>query len=303
LTEEQQKASTALDVADVKNRHLDRPLTTIALQGVKNLAPKKLTGWAGFYQDPVAEDVLGISAEEMSFDDTFSDKDLDEIGVDPKTKETKGVTVGRGPIGTSPRGTKYDMTLDQLARMSPEMFQSMPGMGSNGGESGMGGNESVAGPTDDTVTGEIQSPPTGGMLGRGIYGGSAGGTFLCSELYRQGLMPDEIYKADAEYGKTVNQTVYKGYAVWARPLAEKMKTSKLLTALAKPIVNGWAQNMARRMGVQAKFSFWGAVAEVIGAPVCFLIGLTQKRKEIVAAIQNIQNVRLAEKKKRTAWGN
>jgi len=98
------------------------------------------------------------------------------------------------------------------------------------------------------------------------------GTVLCTELYRQGKLELNIYKADAAYGRTLDPEVLAGYHAWAVPLAKLMARSRVVTAILKPFIKAWAQEMAYRMKVVDKGSLLGRCLKAVGQPVCRLIG-------------------------------
>jgi len=105
------------------------------------------------------------------------------------------------------------------------------------------------------------------------------GTVLCTELNRQGFLSDEILKGDLEYAKTLPDEVRAGYRAWAEPLANKMKTSKLITHIVKPFVKAWAYNMAYKMGRHDKPSNLGRIVEMVGVPICYIIGTMKRMKQ------------------------
>lgn len=100
-----------------------------------------------------------------------------------------------------------------------------------------------------------------------------GGSVLCTELCRQGLLPDEIYEADSEYGRQVDLITIRGYHSWGIPLARAMRKSKIVTYMTKPLINMWAYHMAFKMGVVEKDNLGGIILEAIGLPLCKWIGL------------------------------
>jgi hypothetical protein len=97
--------------------------------------------------------------------------------------------------------------------------------------------------------------------------GGGGGTVICTELHRQGIMPSDIYKKDAAYGAALSWEVAAGYRFWATPLANKMKTSPLLTCILKIPAMKWAKHIA---GTEK--SVFGYACQYIGEPVCGIIG-------------------------------
>jgi hypothetical protein len=109
--------------------------------------------------------------------------------------------------------------------------------------------------------------PTGrgddlGNEGSAEGGGGDGGTVICTELHRQGLMPDEIYEADVRFGKTLPDEIKAGYYVWAEPLAALMSRSQIVTTIVKYPALKWAENMA------GKPNWFGAFALKVGIPLC-----------------------------------
>lgn len=99
-----------------------------------------------------------------------------------------------------------------------------------------------------------------------------GGKVLCTELSRQGLISKEILAADLEYAKSVPIETKVGYWIWAKPLAEKCKTSKILTYMALPFVKAWATEMAYQVGKHEKGSVLGKIMLKTFEPACNLLG-------------------------------
>lgn len=122
---------------------------------------------------------------------------------------------------------------------------------------------------------------TGGVgVGGGGDGGGGGGggdgTVICTELHRQGYMTDEVYLADAEFGKTLSPAVIAGYHLWAKPyvclMQRKDRVGRATTALARALALPWAQEMAFRMGVGERGHWLGTALLICGVPVCGTIG-------------------------------
>jgi hypothetical protein len=122
---------------------------------------------------------------------------------------------------------------------------------------GEGGNVSGMGP------GPGPSPGHGDIGGDG---GGDGGTVLCTVLYAKGIMPDDMYKADSDYGKSLPQDVIDGYHLWAIPVAGWMTKSELFTRVMTVPVMSWAKHMA------GERTLFGTLCEKVGVPVCRLIG-------------------------------
>ncbi|MEG3618433.1 hypothetical protein V5T82_08215 [Magnetovibrio sp. PR-2] len=117
--------------------------------------------------------------------------------------------------------------------------------------------------------------------------GSAGpnsGKVICTELFRQGLLPYEIYAADQRFGLHLAQCdpyVMIGYHAWAKPLACAMKKSVLLTRFVHhSFAMAWAQEMFAREVKTAKGTLRGKFLITLGVPLCRRIGMTlSKRKK------------------------
>ena len=108
----------------------------------------------------------------------------------------------------------------------------------------------------------------GGAGGSGGGGGGGGGKIICTKLYELGLLPQEIYQADQEFGAVLKQTrpdIYNGYRAWAEIVVNWMdghgpkmmpwmtddqfsqSAKKWSTAWAQEIATPWAEHMAFRM--------------------------------------------------------
>jgi len=71
-------------------------------------------------------------------------------------------------------------------------------------------------------------------------------TVICTELHRQGLIPEEWYKVDQRIGQKFwhsDPEVMIGYLSWGVPVAKLMAKSKVVTFLAKGLALKWAQEM------------------------------------------------------------
>jgi len=98
------------------------------------------------------------------------------------------------------------------------------------------------------------------------------GTVICTELHRQGMMPDHIYEADSAYGALQSQELITGYHFWAKPLVRLMRKSKFVTLCAYAIATPWSKEMAYRMGVLNKGSLVGKLLMLTMYPLCIAIG-------------------------------
>jgi len=98
---------------------------------------------------------------------------------------------------------------------------------------------------------------------------SGGICVICTELNRQGILDDETYVKDAEYGRYLwdnNIYILIGYTLWASKLVELMRKSKLVTKLVSYPALKWADNMAD------DHNFVGKMLKTFGEPICNAIG-------------------------------
>ncbi|QSH39327.1 type II secretion system protein [Candidatus Kaiserbacteria bacterium] len=102
--------------------------------------------------------------------------------------------------------------------------------------------------------------------------GDGGTTVICTELYRQGLLDDVIYEADAAFGATLSQTTLRGYHAWAVPVVTLMQKSEQVTRIVAVIAKPWTVEMAHQMGVLDEGSIIGKAMMIVGVPVSWTIG-------------------------------
>ena len=107
-----------------------------------------------------------------------------------------------------------------------------------------------------------------------------GGTVLCTELHRQGLLSEKIYRSDSilgEYYAKNYPTMVSGYHFWGVPLAKLMRKSKLATFIMKPFITAWAKQMHYELTKEGKPILFGKLIQFIGIPICSLIGKLIRR--------------------------
>jgi len=75
------------------------------------------------------------------------------------------------------------------------------------------------------------------------------GTFVCTELYRQGYLTESIFKADAVFGSQMDKVEYNWYKTWGVPLAARMKKSKTVSRITAFFMKPVSLYMAAEMGV------------------------------------------------------
>jgi len=100
-------------------------------------------------------------------------------------------------------------------------------------------------------------------------------TFICTALYEMGQMPIGIYKYDQRYGQQVNKKIYNGYALWGKPIAQKMRNRGFIYNIITPIAMRWAEQMAFDMsdGKVGKKRYSIKAMKFLGEAICYGIGL------------------------------
>jgi len=102
----------------------------------------------------------------------------------------------------------------------------------------------------------------------------SGMSVICTELHRQGIMSTELYLIDTQKGVALslrNPDLMVGYHWFGIPLAEKMKTSPLLTKILTVPAMAWANQIAGNRNLL------GALLFHVGSPLCTLLGKIKNR--------------------------
>jgi hypothetical protein len=107
-----------------------------------------------------------------------------------------------------------------------------------------------------------------------------GGTYICTALYDMGDMKAYIYKYDQLYGRKVNPLTYKGYCLWGKYVATKIKRQGWTYRIVKPIALAWAKQMAYDLskGRHGKNSKFVKALKIAGEGICYGLGLITKIK-------------------------
>lgn len=127
----------------------------------------------------------------------------------------------------------------------------------------------ASGPESDAAIGPQGSGSAGGPGSIPSY------TVICTELHRQGLMDEAIFKADEAFGERLRDSdgaVLVGYNFWAEPVVSLMQKSSAFTQMVNVVARPWSYEMAYRMGTRDKGSFVGRLLLSVGVPLCRGIG-------------------------------
>jgi hypothetical protein len=204
------------------------------------------------------------------------------MGRGPSPSEDPTTMVAAGKAATTPTGPQDPTTINEAIQNA--LTQSIQQQGYNLDETGIAALQASTGMHSDSPVGGGASLGGGGNVGPGAGPGPAagqgspgdagdgdGGTVLCTVLHEKGIMPDKMYMADSEYGKSLSQDVIDGYHVWAITVAGWMTKSELFLKIMSVPVMSWGKHMAGQR------TFFGTICEKIGVPACRLIGRLRNR--------------------------
>ena len=106
-------------------------------------------------------------------------------------------------------------------------------------------------------------------------------TFICTALYNQGLLPRKIYACDVIYGKGINFYTYKGYEVWGKWFAKKLKNNKMVFKIFHPVFVQWANQMAFEVsgGKYGKNNTFIKILKRTGETISNIIGRIAERRK------------------------
>jgi len=108
------------------------------------------------------------------------------------------------------------------------------------------------------------------------------GTIICTEMYNQGLMPENIFLADRRFGYHMyknNKNILQGYWQWATPVVEWMKKNPTGTKIFYyTCIKHWSEHMAYEMGTLKKDNLYGKVIHNVGVSLSKLIYRLNKSK-------------------------
>ena len=102
------------------------------------------------------------------------------------------------------------------------------------------------------------------------------GTYICTELYRQGVLSPEVYMADAAFAEKFSKEhpiVRKGYEIIAPPVVWLMQNSDIANELAKFFAVPWSHHMAYQQGLVNETNNLGVAVHTWGGALCGSIGL------------------------------
>lgn len=93
------------------------------------------------------------------------------------------------------------------------------------------------------------------------------GTVICTELARQGLLSQELYKAGEPHFLTLPAQTVRGYQVWANKVVPLMQKSPRLSRALAPVANCRYEHVTGK-----RKNLLGWITVHICQPICHLIG-------------------------------
>jgi hypothetical protein len=167
-------------------------------------------------------------------------------------------------FGLEKEAQEFNMRMAEIeaGREAPQGM--LDKLGSNLGK-GLGGVANAAKSANRTwMSGGLNQIPGVGDAVNSVA--NAVGTLICTELNRQGILNDEMFKLDGKFGKDFaksNSNVFRGYLLFARPIVRQMQKSSLVTKIVAKIFMPWCQWMASQYDSSYKTSIRGAITHQI----------------------------------------
>lgn len=130
-----------------------------------------------------------------------------------------------------------------------------------------------------TATGFAIGGPPGAVVGAVVGTVSRvinrifGGSILCTELYRQGLVTKQLVIMSTLYKKNyLEPEIYKGYLIVFTPIVNKMKSSSLVTKLMTPFGKCLFTELASKVSKKYKSTFTGKLVFAGTYALCKTVG-------------------------------
>lgn len=134
----------------------------------------------------------------------------------------------------------------------------------------------IGGPIGSILSGVLPIDDILGDVG-GFFGDLfGGGSVVCTELYKQGIMSRELYINDVMFAHaSMSDVVLTGYRYWGIPVVRLMRTSPAVTAIAAFFAVNRAHYIASITGAVSYHparAVLGALINAIGVPACYVLG-------------------------------
>jgi hypothetical protein len=232
-----------------------------------------------------------LSSQNPTSTDPYGDYSTDYTGGNPELSEYE--LGNHYPTSTDPYGDYSQVTPDNFVGIADRFDGG--GAGRSGDTYSGGGVASDLGnslTTSVDLPGNVVSRTLGvgagaksdttdsGFVGADGGGEGGDGTVICTSMHTLGLISDDVYKLDAEFGEIINEadpSLLAGYRLWATPVADYILGdslgSKLALSVVTPLATSWAAQMAHVMRPEKyKPNRLGKIVMFVGHPICRLAG-------------------------------
>ena len=215
---------------------------------------------------------------DVNKDGKITGKELNQFGLNyanKKNVDPTGLGVTSGAVGSSGNlggATGVGYTSGFFGGLGFGDSGESTGIDTSTSAATAGQDTATSGPTGTSYADDAQSSDTGG----------GGGTYICTALYEMGDMKKSIYKYDQIYGKQVDPATYRGYELWGKYVATKLRKKGIVYKIAKPIALTWANQMAYDLskGKIGKNSTLIKITKTIGEGACYVLGQIFKRRTL-----------------------
>jgi len=215
---------------------------------------------------------------DVNKDGKITGKELNQFGLNyanKKNVDPTGLGVTSGAVGSSGNlggATGVGYTSGFFGGLGFGDSGESTGIDTSTSAATAGQDTATSGPTGTSYADDAQSSDTGG----------GGGTYICTALYEMGDMKKSIYKYDQIYGKKVDPSTYRGYELWGKYVATKLRKKGIVYKIAKPIALTWANQMAYDLskGKIGKNSTLIKITKTIGEGACYVLGQIFKRRKL-----------------------
>lgn len=209
------------------------------------------------------QDIISRRKEQMDQRDTVSNKIRSQEGV--ATRSLGAGQASRGITGSQALQQQAQVKRNSQRGIAEALFKNQ--QETLGAYQSLMGNVASNSMMLELGHGRLASAPN--SQAKPQSSGSGSGTIICTELYHQGYMSEEIYIKDKNYGyhiRDIRPNVYIGYIFMATPIVRLMKKSRLFTKIISIPAMAWAKNMA------GEKSFFGRLISGLGESLCGLVG-------------------------------
>lgn len=184
--------------------------------------------------------------------------------------------LGAGSLQQQQRQSEMDTDYMNALNANQYPFELLSGFGGALGQAGMGAGTSTV--------------KSGGA------GAGRMGSVICTALKDMGIMDQETWEKDTQFGASLPAEVIRGYHSWGIPLAKAMRKSRVLTALIAPFALSWARTMRAKVEGRPENETWlGRQMLRFGVPLCGWMGRRSHQNSPEQIAGRMEVLRAAER--------